>query len=132
MQRAGGEGWQRHSSGRMNQGLNCSKQHRDKYIQGSVSTGLVFWEVARSNRDERQETNWACGSKQTFDEQVSPGPAGEAFGSLRSQFPVLLSFTCLVSAHISATRIIYMLETDRCSNQLCMYNLRILKLNFSG
>lgn len=116
----------------MNQGLNCSKQHRDKYIQGSVSRGLVFWEVARSNRDERQETNWACSSKQTVEEQVSPGPAGEAFGSLHSQFPVLPSFTCLLSAHISATHIIYMLETDRCSNQLCMYNLRILKLNFSG
>lgn len=116
----------------MNQGLNCSKQHRDKYVQGSVSRGLAFWEVARSNRDERQETNWACGSTQTSDEQVSPSPAGEAFGSLCGQFPVLLPFTCLVSAHISATHIIYMLETDRCSNELCMYDLRILKLNFSG
>lgn len=60
----------RHSCGRMSQGLQRTKQHGNEYTQGSVSRGLVFWVVARSNRDEKQENNWACGSKQTFGEQV--------------------------------------------------------------
>ena len=59
-----------HSCGRMSQGLQCPKQHGNEYTQGSVSRGLEFWVVARSNRDEKQESNWACGSKKTFGEQV--------------------------------------------------------------
>lgn len=71
-QRAGWQGWQKapqweDGSGAKNaqnsMGMRTSKE-------ACLSRGLAFSAVARSARDEKQEINWACGSKQTFGEQV--------------------------------------------------------------
>lgn len=124
-----GQTGRQRSSGRMNQELKCSKQHRNEYMQARPGR-LALWVVARSNRDEKQEANWACGSKENFGKQVSACPGTGGLKAVAASSRSLLSFFSLTSAYIRVTQKIYTLEMVRCPKGLHMYSLRILKLSF--
>lgn len=120
-----GKTGRRHSSGRMSQGLKCTKPPKNEHMQ-ACPRGLTFWVVARSHTDEKQEATRACGSKHNFGQWVWPCPVAGGFEAHGSLCGLCSPVAYLPrDVNIKVTHKIYTLEMVRCPKELCIYNLKL-------
>lgn len=85
---------------RMNQVLKGLKRHRNEDMQRRAARGLAFGAVAMSNGREKQETSWACGSKQNFGKQGSPCPGAKGAKLLEASAASSQSCSLLPASHL--------------------------------